>query len=70
MEYRILRYIKRYMLENGVTPTVREICNEFSIKSPSTADKYFKRLVELGEIIKVDGTRKYKVKGMRYIEDA
>ena len=68
---RILEYIKRYMIENGTTPTIRDICKEFCYYSSSSAHVHFKRLVDLGYIEQVKGNSfRYKVKGMRYIEDA
>lgn len=67
---RILKFIKKYMLENGTTPTLREICKEFCYYSASSAHVHFKRLVDLGYIEQVKGNSfRYKVKGMRYVQD-
>ena len=68
-EKQILTIIKIYMMENGTTPTIRDICREAGLRSPSSAHKYFIRLVDKGYIKQFDrGTCRYSVKGMKYVE--
>lgn len=50
----LLRYITD-RVNDGVPPTVREICQEFGIKSTSTAHKYLKELAASGHITMGDG---------------
>ena len=58
------------MIENGVTPTMRDICNGIGLSSTSSVHVYFKRLVIRGEIIQMDkATTRYRVKGMRYVRE-
>ena len=49
-EQAILDCIKNKIRENGVPPTVREICNEVGLRSTSTVHGYLARLEELGVI--------------------
>ena len=62
----ILEFIKRFMLENGFTPTMREICEGVGMSSTSSVFMHFERLVELGYIIKRD--KRYTLRGMKYVE--
>lgn len=50
----LLQYVTD-QINNGVPPTVREICQQFGIKSTSTAHKYLKELAEEGLIQMGDG---------------
>ena len=50
----IYEYIKR-CIDNGMPPSVREICQELEIKSTSTAHKYLKILEEDGLIVREEG---------------
>lgn len=63
----ILRFIKKYMMEHGTTPTIREIGNGVGLYGTSTVHVHFQRLIELGYI--EQHNRRYTVKGMRYVED-
>ena len=45
---RILEYINKFYLENRYTPTVRDICKEFGLKSTSTVAAHLKKLREKG----------------------
>ena len=73
-EIEVLDYIKKYMIENGVTPTIREICDGVGLKSPSSVHLYFERLVNKGEIIlhKTNSKRyratRYCVRGIKYVQ--
>lgn len=65
-----LDFIKNFMLENHVTPTIREICEGLGITSTSSAYVHFKNLMNLGYIEPYgDNTIRYTVKGMKYRED-
>lgn len=67
---RILKFIKDYMLENGTTPTIRDICNEMGYYSTASGYMHYKRLVDLGYIIPITGnSSRYRVRGMRYTDD-
>ena len=68
----VLEYIKKYMLENGTTPTIREIGIAVHLYSTSTVHKHFQRLVDKGYIEQLsDGkSYKYRVKGMRYVAES
>lgn len=46
----ILDFIKRYIAENGYSPTVREVAAGFGFKSPSTAQEHLKCLLQNGAI--------------------
>lgn len=47
-QQRILEYINKFYLENRYTPTVRDICKQFNLKSTSTVATHLKRLREKG----------------------
>lgn len=51
---KIYEYIRDCILNQGFSPTVREICEELHIKSTSTVHYYLKTLSEEGYIIKDD----------------
>jgi len=53
----LLRYITD-RVNDGLPPTVREICKEFDIKSTSSAHKYLKELVAAGYITMGEGTNR------------
>jgi len=46
----VLDFIKRFIAENGYSPTVREIARGLSLKSPSTVQDHLKKLVINGII--------------------
>lgn len=59
----IYQYIKK-RCQNGIPPTIREICGDLGIKSTSTAHKYVSQLVEDGAIEKDPNmTRTLKIPG-------
>ena len=63
-EQRVLNYIKDCVRDNGVPPSVREICAALGFKSTSSAHQYIWRLAEKGYIDKGNlKTRSIKVKG-------
>ena len=65
----VLNFIKKYMKENGVTPTMREIGSGIGMRSSSSVHGHFMNLVALGYIEQVrDKGDRYKVKGMEYVE--
>lgn len=48
----LLSYVKNYQDENGFPPSIREICNDLSIKSTATAHYYLSKLEDKGLITK------------------
>ena len=66
----ILAFIKTFMKEHGTTPTIREIGNGVGLYSTSSVYNHVQKLIRLGEIIPLkDKSFRYRVRGMRYIED-
>ena len=47
-QQRILDYISEFSLSNGYPPSVREICTEMGLRSPSTVHAHLKKLQEAG----------------------
>ena len=47
-QQRILDYISEFSLEHGYPPSVREICTEMGLRSPSTEHAHLKKLQEAG----------------------
>ncbi len=52
MQQRIYQFILSYIGEHGYAPSVRDICDAVSLKSPSTVHFHLKNLAELGYIEK------------------
>ena len=48
----VLDSIERHIAKKGFGPTVREICEDLNLKSPSTAHVHLKTLVDKGYIIR------------------
>lgn len=46
----VYNYIRKYIQENSIPPTVREICAAVGLKSTSTVHMHLKNLAELGLI--------------------
>lgn len=55
-QIKILNIIKKYVEENKIAPTVREICDIAGLKSTSTVYGHLKRLEEQGYIKKKDNS--------------
>ena len=49
-QFLVLDFIKRFISENGYSPTVREIAVGLSLKSPSTVQEHLKSLINAGMI--------------------
>lgn len=47
-QQRILDFISEFSLEHGYPPSVREICAEMDLRSPSTVHAHLKKLQEAG----------------------
>ncbi|NLK70817.1 MAG: transcriptional repressor LexA [Clostridiales bacterium] len=63
MALNIYNYIKE-RIEEGIPPTIREICTDLNIKSTSTVHKYISILTEMGYLEKIDNqNRAIKLKG-------
>ena len=56
----VYEFIKKYITENGYSPSVREICADCGIKSTATAYQYINKLNEQG-LIKKAGNKKRAV---------
>lgn len=56
----VYEFIKKYITENGYSPSVREICANCGIKSTATAYQYINKLNEQG-LIKKAGNKKRAV---------
>lgn len=62
-EKRVYNFIKD-RVEDGIAPSIREICSNLGIKSTSTAARYVHNLVSEGMLEKVDGcNRSIKLSG-------
>ena len=48
MQQKVYDYIVKCVTEQGYPPSVREICAELDLKSPSTAHFHIKHLEDLG----------------------
>ena len=48
----VLTFIKKYIVENGYPPSVREICNGLDLSSPATVHTHLKQLEIKGAITK------------------
>lgn len=46
------QFVKRYQMENGFAPSVREICSALAIKSTATCHYYLDKLTERGVLSK------------------
>ncbi len=64
-EQKVLDYIKRFKMENGFAPSVRDVCRDLDYKSTSTVHMYLNRLERFGYITKEDG----KSRAITLIED-
>ena len=62
----VLKFIKDFMLKNGYTPTIREIGFGVGLKSTSSVQHYFDKLVSRGDI--VQHGRSYAVRGIEYVD--
>ncbi len=51
-------YIVNYTSNNGISPTVRDICKDLQIKSTATAQYYLNKLIERGLISKQDDKKR------------
>ncbi len=56
--------------ERGYPPTIRELCNEFDIKSTSSAAYYLRKLEDAGELkINRQKSRGIEIGNRRYVRD-
>ncbi|MCK9225104.1 MAG: transcriptional repressor LexA [Candidatus Muirbacterium halophilum] len=53
----ILEYIKDYIDNNGYSPTLKEICDYFGLKSVATMHEHINNIVNEGFLVKSDGGR-------------
>ena len=60
-------YLKKFIQENGYSPTVRDICRDLNIKSTATAYLYLKKLNEKGLINMADDKKRAISVGNSYI---
>ncbi len=54
-QQKVLSFVKERLLQDGIPPSVREICEATGIKSTSTAHTYLKRLQDEGYIDRLSG---------------
>ncbi len=54
----VYEFIKKYIAENGYSPTVREICANCGIKSTATAYQYINRLNDQGLVTKAENKKR------------
>ncbi len=54
-EKKVLDYVKKFKLEKGYAPSVRDVCVDLNYKSTSTVQMYLVRLERFGYISKGDG---------------
>lgn len=66
-EIEILIFIKNFMIKEGYTPTIRQIGFGVGLKSTSSVQTYFNKLVERGDI--VQHGKNYSVRGIRYVQE-
>lgn len=65
----VLEFIKAFMKENNVSPTIKEITDFFGHASTTGVYEHIERLIDAGEIIRYkDRSSRYIVKGMEYRE--
>jgi repressor LexA len=57
----VLKYIERYQLKNGKSPTIREMRERFNVSSDNSIIKHLKALEEKGYIHKDDTPRGIKL---------
>ena len=59
---RVLRYIERYINENGYAPTLTEIKEFLGVKALSTVHEHLIKLEDKGFLERCDGKRSIKLK--------
>lgn len=63
-------FIKKFVVNNGVTPSVREIADGVNLKSLSSVHLHMQHLISAGLIIPYgDNTIRYSVRGLKIVED-
>jgi len=60
-KYKILQFVREYILDKGFAPSIREIAKEFDFASPRSAQKYLEALEEEGEIVREKVSRGIKL---------
>ena len=66
-EQKVLSYIKSYGVKHGLLPSVREIADGVGLKSTSGVFYYMSNMEKKGYISKMEGSKRYSVKGLKYI---
>lgn len=59
----IFEWIKEYLRENQIPPSIREIAEEFQISSPNGVLCHLRSLEEKGWIERSEGARKIRILG-------
>ncbi|MBD3270517.1 transcriptional repressor LexA [Candidatus Peregrinibacteria bacterium] len=57
----LLNFIEEYQMQNGGSPTIREMKEYFGVSSDNSILKHLKALEEKGKILKEDGARGIKM---------
>lgn len=66
-EKEVYEYIKNYIRQNGITPSMRDICKGMNINL-ATVWSLFNNLVDKGYINQITKNG-YTVKGMKYVDE-
>lgn len=66
-EQLVLSFIKTYAVKRGLLPSVREIAERIGLKSTSGVFYYMSNMEKKGYISKMEGSKRYSVKGLKYI---
>lgn len=68
---RVYQYVKQYIHENAMSPSVRDICTGANLKSTSSVHSYLKKLHDMGRIEYRPGMRRaIIIKNNDYSEEA
>jgi SOS-response transcriptional repressor LexA len=68
-DYKVYEFIKAFMLENNVTPSMQEIAEALGIKSLSQVHARMSKLIKAGLIIPHgDNSIRYFIKDLRITE--
>lgn len=58
----LLSYLRKYIAENGISPSIREICDSLGIKSTASCQTYLNELEKDGVISRGGGNKKRTIK--------
>jgi repressor LexA len=62
----VFDFINKYISQNGLPPTIEEICRELKLKAVSTVHEHIKTLTQKGYLSKADNSARTRNRnGMR-----